>query len=138
MNGESMLPTLKPGDVLTIVRDSVTPKLFDIIIFRHPQSGDQLLAMRVIGLAGDQIEFRADALYRNGKALDLPAIGVKYSNPKDIIYHYGTDAKYLVPSGTVFVIGDNLLNAADSRVFGPVSDKDILGVALPAKPRQVF
>jgi signal peptidase I len=40
-----------------------------------------------------------------------------------------SQARFVVPEGTVFVLGDDRASASDSRLFGPVAETAILGVA---------
>jgi signal peptidase I len=81
---ESMVPTLKVGDVVMVGKYSYRfsePKRFDIVVFRAPDwalnpwqtPGKTDFVKRLIGLPGDIIEVRAgEGLYLNGKLLNEP------------------------------------------------------------------
>jgi signal peptidase I len=74
---------------------------------------------RVIGLAGDQVSIRDGVVYLNGRKLREP-----YANgPTD------GAGQYEVPSRHVFVLGDNRSQSCDSRVWGPLAVRRIVGVA---------
>jgi signal peptidase I len=75
---------------------------------------------RVIGLPGDELEFRDGKVYRNGIALAESYVKepMRYSSP----------GKVTVPAGHVFVMGDNRNNANDSRFIGAIPAGHILGV----------
>ena len=81
---ESMVPTLKVGDVVMVGKYSYRfsePKRFDIVVFRAPDwalhqwqtPGKTDFVKRLIGLPGDIIEVKAgEGLYLNGKLLNEP------------------------------------------------------------------
>ena len=81
------------------------PKRGDIISFKNK---DKTLIKRVIGVAGDQIEFHDGYVYLNGKKLDESAYLGSY------VKTYCAET-FLVPKGSVFVLGDNREYSADSR-----------------------
>ncbi len=123
----SMLPTLQIGDRILV--DKLSYDLHgihegDIVVFRKPASdtdsaGITDLVKRVIGLPGQRIAAIDGQVYINGKLLRepfLPKSALTYNLPSQV-----------VPKGDVFVMGDNRLNSKDSRVFGPISEKLIVG-----------
>jgi signal peptidase I len=125
---ESMTPTLKVGERVLV--NKVSYKVHDVhrgdvVVFKRPvkEADPRIkdLIKRVIGLPGDTIEARDNQIYINDKALNEPYL------PK------GTPSLNLprttVPDGDVFVMGDNRTNSSDSRVFGPISQKLIVGRA---------
>lgn len=96
----------------------------DIIVFDPPVPSDQPYIKRVIGLPGDEISFEDGYVLLNGERLSEPY--------QDLAETYCTGVQYcrmVVPPGTVFVLGDNRTNSADSRFFGPVSLDAIVGKA---------
>jgi len=141
-----MLPTLKIGDHLlvnkfiygvkvpfsgTVVIPVKNPQTNDIIVFKFPQNPKLDYIKRVIGVPGDTIEGRNKTLYVNGKRFD-DKYGVHLSNsiidpaasPRD---NFGP---ITIPDDKVFVMGDNRDNSFDSRFWGFVGYKAILGKAL--------
>ena len=144
---ESMVPTLQIDDrvlVNKLVYDFGEPQRFDIIVFENPtapepdrgffgalghwlteglgfaSAQDQDFIKRVIGLPGEEIEFRAGELFINGERVEQPA-NVRPTND------YGPET---VPSDHVFVMGDNRARSEDSRgAFGPIPYDKIVGKA---------
>ena len=119
----SRQPTIHDGErvlVNRVVYHFRDPKKGDVVVFRSPVK-DEDLVKRVVGVAGDRIEIKDGGLYVNGVRQVEP-----YLNEQAI---QGVFPETTVPSGSVFVMGDNRNNSLDSRMFGPVSRKAILGRA---------
>lgn len=126
----SMEPNFETNDYLFISKQSYKlfggePKLGDVIVFStemKTQDGDnKLLIKRVIGVPGDEISIYGGKVYLNGKELDD-------SYTKDQTTTGDID-KLVVPSDTVFCLGDNRIISVDSRddSVGFISYDDILG-----------
>jgi signal peptidase I len=113
----------------------------DIVVFNRPKSWpanqvrEKVLIKRVIGLPGDVLSLQQGSdgldLYVNGQELSEPyvrkACGAMTSLGPDGGPALTKTAK--VPSGDVFVMGDNRCNSLDSRTFGPIPQHDIVGRA---------
>jgi signal peptidase I len=124
----SMERTLLVGDRVLVNKLSDhghTPHRGDVVVFKRPP-GEEAAAIkdlikRVIGLPGDTVSAQGGSLYLNGHKLNEP-----YLQP-------GTetimDAPVTVPPGRVFVMGDNRTQSRDSRFFGPILMKSIIGRA---------
>ena len=70
VSGDSMLPTLKPGDLLLIERhayDQAEPDRGDIVVARQPGC---LIVKRVVGLPGEEVEVKQGSIYVNGECVD--------------------------------------------------------------------
>jgi len=141
----SMLPTLLIGDHLLVnkfqygIRMPVTGQLLipisqpqqgDIIVFRFPKDRSIDYIKRVIGTPGDTVEIREKKVYVNGNAIEDPHAHLSSTtvlsadaSPRD---NFGP---ILVPEGRFFVMGDNRDNSYDSRFWGFVDERDILGKA---------
>jgi signal peptidase I len=132
----SMEQTLEPGQYVLV--DKLSPRWDsygrgDIIVFDPPESWTRdrtPFIKRVIGLAGDTVEIREDGrVYVNERALDEPYI---YRNPNgtpDLTTSPGDQWRWVVGSEQLFVLGDHRSKSADSRVFGPIGDGDVIGRA---------
>jgi signal peptidase I len=127
VGSESMVPTLMVWDRILINKlayDFAEPQRGDIVLFENPEGGGEPLIKRVVGLPGDQIEVRAGRLYVDGRRQREPYVNEHLRN---IQSPYGPIE---VPKGHYFMMGDNRGNSADSRVFGPVPEENLIGEAL--------
>ena len=121
----SMIPTLEIGDrvfVNKFIYRFTEPERGDIIVFESVDNSDEDLIKRVVGVPGDKIAVRGGKLFVNGEPQKEP-----YTNKK--LSDRSSYAKTTVPKNHVFVMGDNRANSADSRVFGPLPEKNIEGEA---------
>ncbi len=122
---ESMEPTLREGDRILLSRLTYhfrEPRAGDVVVFNSPFDEEDDLVKRVVAVAGDRVAVRAGDLYVNGSVVVEP-----YLADQDFA---GEMAEQVVPTGDVFVMGDNRDVSGDSRAFGPVSTEDIIGEAL--------
>jgi signal peptidase I len=141
----SMKPTLLIGDHILVnkfiygikipfVRTTLVPigepKRDDIVVFIYPVDRSKDFIKRVIGVAGDIVEMRNKKIFVNGKPY-ADAYGVYVDEfiipgamqPRD---NFGP---LTVPKGTVFTMGDNRDQSYDSRFWGFVELKDVMGKA---------
>ncbi|MFV0256918.1 MAG: signal peptidase I [Acidimicrobiales bacterium] len=124
---ESMESTLMTNDRVLV--NKISYRLHDVnrgdvVVFVRPENDPgeiRDLIKRVIGLPGETIEGRDNAIYIDGLRLDEP-----YLDPGVTIDDFGP---LRVPEGQVFVMGDNRAQSADSRVFGPIDTDRIVGRA---------
>lgn len=122
--GPSMEPNFNDGDVLILnkLRYRVLKiKRGDVIALRSPDSKNFI--KRVIGIPGDHIEYKNNALYINGEKYDEEYL-------KDTIT---SDFKLedlnvsVIPENQYFVMGDNRSNSTDSRFIGLIAKKNVIG-----------
>ncbi len=92
-----------------------------------------MLIKRVIGLPGETIKYKDDQLYVNGKQVAEPFL--KHLKSVSAGSHVTGDftlkdvtGTSKVPKGQYFVVGDNRIYSFDSRHFGPIREKMIVGV----------
>ncbi|OAT72046.1 MULTISPECIES: signal peptidase I [Parageobacillus] len=145
VEGKSMMPTLQEGNLLIVNKLSYqigNIHRFDVIVFHANKKEDYV--KRVIGLPGEQIEYKNDMLYINGKKIAEPYLQPykhKWSGGKltgDFTLEELTGKKR-VPKGCIFVLGDNRLRSWDSRHFGFVKISQVVGkVDLRYWPVQQF
>lgn len=120
VNGISMRPTLRMGDVIVSMRGADFAR-GDLIAFYH---GDKILVKRVIGLSGEWVDINRDGdVYIDGVLLQEP-----YLEEKDF-GKCGIELPCRVPNGKVFVMGDNRRVSEDSRSsrIDCVSQAQIIG-----------
>lgn len=141
----SMLPTLLIGDHLLVnkfiygIRVPFTgkilvpiksPKHGDVVVFRFPKDRSIDYIKRVVGTPGDTVEIKAKKVFINGKPINdvhahvsSPTVLSAKASPRD---NFGP---ILVPEDRIFVMGDNRDNSYDSRFWGFVDQRDLLGKA---------
>jgi signal peptidase I len=102
------------------------PHRGEIIVFKTPPLAAQrcgaggTFVKRLIGLPGDEWSERNGYVYINGKKLDEPY--VKPDRRDTFSY-----PQRLIPKGEYFMMGDNRLKSCDSRAWGPVPRKNLIG-----------
>lgn len=138
VDGNSMQPTLPEGEYFFINKWSYwfhDIDRFDIVVFQLPEE-NEVLVKRVIGLPGDEIQYKGNHLYINNQKVNEPFLPKQeneifnQTQTGDFTLEEVTGVKQ-VPEDAVFVIGDNRLNSRDSRHFGFVKTKHIIGKVNP-------
>ena len=123
----------------------------DIVVFLHPDPRDEgtYVVKRIIGLPGDKIHLRNGVVYRNGVALDEPYIdhdgerpdsyrrdfpaipptddGNVYPNWMVDLPMYIQGEDIVVPADHYFAMGDHRAVSLDSRYWGFIPRKNIIG-----------
>jgi signal peptidase I len=121
----------------------------DIVAFLYPEDIRQTYVKRVIGLSGDRIHLDHQQVIRNGHRLvepytqhiavypdayrdDFPSSPDAYvtSRGRDMLEHHVFNGELVVPPDTLFVLGDNRENSADSRYWGFVPRSYVVGKPL--------
>ena len=97
-------------------------KRFDVVSLKY--DGSKYLIKRVIGLPGDNIEYKNNKLFINGKKIEEYFLD-KETNTED--FSLTTLGYEKIPKDMYLVLGDNRENSLDSREIGLVKRKDILG-----------
>lgn len=123
VEGRSMEPTLEDQDRLVVNKWEYrikAPRIGDIVMVLHPNTPDLTLVKRVVAGPGDTVAFRDGVMLRNGIAVREDFI------PEGLRSHEDR-ATVTVPEGFYFVLGDHRNSSNDSRAFGPVPQKYILG-----------
>lgn len=128
VEGLSMHPTFGDGDYLIIDELSYRfedPERGDVVVFRYPNNPSVFFIKRVIGLPGETVRIergQVSVVRTDGTTLTL-------EEP----YVVAEDATYsgvsTLGEGQYFVMGDNRPKSSDSRVWGALPEKDIMGKA---------
>lgn len=123
VRGASMEPTLHDRERLIANKISYrfeSPERNEIIIFKPPIGIKRNYIKRIIGISGDKIEIVDGKIYVNDQALEEPY--VKYRSYEDM-------PPTIIPADSFFVLGDNRPNSSDSRYWGFVPRKNVVGKA---------
>ncbi len=132
--------------VRTKVLDINTPERGDVMVFFPPHLNDTYYIKRVIGLPGDTVTYRDKQLTVNGELLAVDKLGVMPEGDRRFsvgleslgesnhltqvdLMRPARDFSVQVKPGHYFMMGDNRDNSSDSRVWGQVPEKDIVGQA---------
>ena len=102
------------------------PRRGEIIVFNTPTAAAEAacnasgtFVKRLIGLPGDTVSYQEDVLKINGKVLKEPYIKPGRAGGRQSTWH--------VPAGSYFFMGDNRASSCDSRAWGSVPRKNIIG-----------
>lgn len=134
----------------TKIMDNNAPQRGEVMVFIPPHE-NQYFIKRVIGLPGDTIEYVDKVLRINGEPVTIDVVGdvavetaggmregtlfnetIGDVTHRSQIINRGSRAgrtSWVVPAGHYFMMGDNRDNSADSRVWGPVPEANIVGKA---------
>ncbi len=131
VRGESMTPTYTDGQIVLVSRrHGYSPPLHhnDVVLLRKDRD---VIIKRVFRLEGEEIDDTFPYVLPMTLTMNL---GDYYEHVKR-----AGRIHYIVPQGYIVVIGDNLRVSEDSRFFGPVPVRDVLGtaVASPGPPYSV-
>jgi signal peptidase I len=136
-----MKPTIQPGDTVTADMSAYayrSPNRWDVVVFRpvDERYKDALWAMRVVGLPGERVTFAPGGnILIDDKAPQQPAqiASIEYSLPSHDPFSIGPVPlahPFRIPADSYFVLGDNVRGANDSRYWGALPRKNILGKVL--------
>ncbi len=129
----SMIPTLLVGDHILVNKflyHFKDPQHGDVVVFKFPLDPDKDYIKRIIGTPGDKIEVRDKVVYRNGKALDEPYTTHEDKRMLPAAYQPRDNfGPVVVPPNSYFMMGDNRDSSYDSRFWGFVNRKALIGKA---------
>jgi signal peptidase I len=123
VEGQSMAPTLADQDRLIVNKLAYRidePKVGDIVMLYYPLNPEKSFVKRVIAAEGDQVRVVDGRVYRNDVPMDDSFVPSEYRGHDD----WGPQ---VVPEGYYFVMGDHRNNSSDSRHWGFVPKKYIIG-----------
>jgi signal peptidase I len=106
------------------------PQRGDIIVFVDKADSSRILLKRVVATEGQTVDLRNGTVYVDGQPMLEPYVNGQASDPlPTTLDNMSITYPFTVPSGCVWVMGDNRENSADSRYFGAIEDSSVLGKA---------
>lgn len=146
----SMYPTLRMGQRILVNRLDTSPALGDVVVFdapagaeeeichdraqgpghpspcdtENPVESSETFVKRVVGLPGDRLRISNGHVWRNG----VQERGA-YVQPCRVAENCTFARTIVVPAGAYYMMGDNRGDSDDSRFWGPVPQRWIIGVA---------
>ncbi len=134
--GDSMRETFHNNDKLIVSNVAYTPKNGDVVVVDVSENLHDMgyasnapYIKRVIATEGQTVNIDplSWTVYVDGEAIDEPYVFHLNDNS---MYKGDVEYPYTVPEGSVFLMGDNRNGSSDSRLFGAVDNKYILGKVL--------
>ncbi|MFH1062451.1 MAG: signal peptidase I [Candidatus Omnitrophota bacterium] len=127
----SMRPTLIEGDRILVnkfIYKFREPKRGEIIVFKYPEDTKLAFIKRLIGLGNESLEIKNGKIYINGSVVEEKALLSKYYYNRG---DYGElDKSIQIPADCLYALGDNSGNSRDSRYWGFVPRKNMIGKAI--------
>lgn len=123
------------------------PQRGDIMVFKYPEQPSVNYIKRVIGLPGDVVRIQGGQVFVNGQALPREQVSLNEAESWERYFRETSDAvshlirheagrestsperEWRVPDDSYFMLGDNRDNSRDSRYWGFVPDRYIVGKA---------
>lgn len=139
----SMIPTLIPGDRILVsklvygpripflgirIPGLRKPKRGEVMVFISPPERNKSYVKRVIGLPGEELEIEYGSIYINGNEITASEIIKNYYYNRGDYGYEGNVVK--IPPNSYFVLGDNSASSRDSRFWGFVPFRNVLGKAI--------
>ena len=124
VDGDSMRESLHNGDILILNKLDKSYERFDVVVVNY---NNTKLVKRIIGLPGENIEYKNNKLYINNKEIeDVETIRTLDFSLEEL---YSITE---IPKEHYFVMGDNRGNSLDSRDYrvGLIKKEDIVGVTI--------
>jgi signal peptidase I len=122
----AMWPTLLPGDRVSAVTSHAALQRGDLVVFDPPSGafgsspqGPEI--KRIIGLPGETVSSSGDTVFVNDKPLSEPYLSPGRPLGSPIVTQ-------VIPAGRYFVMGDNRTDTADSRFYGPIPARSVIGL----------
>lgn len=127
VSGASMYPTFHNGEYLIVDEISYRlnpPERNDVVVFKYPKDTSKFFIKRIIGLPNETVELNGSEIIikneenKDGFKLDQSYIKNKMEN---------NFSHYELKGDEYFVMGDNRGASSDSRYWGPVNQKLLIG-----------
>ena len=129
----SMRPVLMEGDRIFV--DKLTyrfkePRRGDVIVFKYPLDRKKDFVKRLVGLGGEVLEIKDGQVYVNNERLTGSDFPKRFYYNRDDWSYGKRGQQFRVPENFIFALGDNSAQSSDSRKWGFVPHKDVIGRAV--------
>jgi len=139
----SMRPTLLEGDLILVNKfiygakipfvdvslpAARQPRRGDVVVFIYPENPKKDFIKRLVAVEGETVEIENGTIFINGQPLLDTVFSQRYYYNRGEFGQEGQ--KIIVPKNSIFVLGDNSASSQDSRFWGFVPRKNILGKAI--------
>jgi signal peptidase I len=139
----SMRPTLMEGDIILVNKfvygakipftelrlpALIHPARGDVIVFIYPENPKKDFIKRLVAFPGERVQIKDGTVYINDKPLLESLFSSRYYYNRGDFGQQGQEM--LVPPGSFFVLGDNSASSQDSRYWGFVPAKNVIGKAM--------
>ena len=127
----SMRPTLIEGDRLLVnkfIYKFTTPKRGDVVVFVSPEDKKKDFIKRLVGLSEETLEISNGSILIDDKGVDKDSVIKEryYYNRGD----FGGEGERLeIPKDSYYMMGDNSISSRDSRYWGFLPKKYVIGKA---------
>jgi len=127
----SMNPTLREGDRILVTKFTYRfrrPQRGEVIVFKYPENPKLAFIKRLIATENEQVEIKNGRVFINENQVSEKTISSHFYYNRG---RYGeADQIITVPDDTFYVLGDNSANSRDSRYWGFVPEKNLIGKAI--------
>jgi signal peptidase I len=136
VSGSSMEPNYSNGQYLIIDEISYrmnVPQRGDVIVIRYPKDRKQFFIKRIIGMPGEKITVDNGRItITNDEHPEGVTLGEEYLPSQGLTFPHNTAViggrkTLTLKDDEYFMMGDNRLASSDSRDWGPLNEKDIVG-----------
>jgi len=128
VNGSSMVPTFEDGDYLIVDEISYRfndPERGDVVVFRYPNDPSKFFIKRIIGLPGETLKIVGSKVSIRHNKTEDEELYESY-----VVYPAQNNIEITLNDDEFFVMGDNRAQSSDSRSWGPMPKKFLVGRAL--------
>lgn len=128
VSGRSMVPTFQDGDY--IFTDKLTyrfrgPMHGEVVVLKNPRDESEDFIKRILALPGDTIKVENNMLFINGQPINEHYLPGETQTRAGSFLNEGVEIN--AADNQYFVIGDNRDHSSDSREWGPITKKEIIG-----------